>query len=77
MKARKSPEYGYACGLVLKTADFSVHVPLQQHTEMILCAIHSIAQLTLPTHLHVSLRTLSRQSSTIVALPDQSLCAGL
>ena len=30
MKARKSPlpEDGYACGLVLKAADFSVHVPL-------------------------------------------------
>ena len=34
MKTRKLllPEDGYACGLVLKAADFSVHVPLQQQS---------------------------------------------
>ena len=38
MKARKSPlpEDGYVCGLVLKAADFSVHVPLQQQLAPVL-----------------------------------------
>ena len=51
MKAKNPPEYwpesGYACGLVLKTADFSVHVPLQPHPAFRVCGyiITSVAQL--------------------------------
>ena len=34
MKSMKELEDGYACGLVLKTADFSVHVPLQPQSSL-------------------------------------------